>query len=388
MKDNTYRTILLVTIVCNIWGFPTTSMVPVIAETVLNINATLLGFLVGAEGAGCLLGSIVIAGIKNKNIQSYLFAIQHMLNPTNILLRKCTLPYIDIKISTVIFIYFIKIGKRDKSDKPDLRNPLVIDDITEIFSREDVSFEIFKKLAIIAPENGRIHLTLADYYREQGDNIKSFEELKLAFKSTKLGIDIKVQILVSYFQLLAVNDSMRQQAEELSELLINTHKDSPKAHAVYADILYTENKFQEAMIHYLIVLEKDKTKSQVWSQVLFIQAEQNDFSGMLEISDKALTYFPVDPIFYYFNGLSNKWLKHNNEAISALEMGIEFVIDNEMLLLEFYSSLADLHHAMGNDNVSDSLYEKVLDIDSENVLVLNNYAYNLSVRKVKLEKAK
>jgi len=32
------------------------------------------------------------------------------------------------------------------SDKPDLRNPLIINDITEIFDREDVSFEIFKKL--------------------------------------------------------------------------------------------------------------------------------------------------------------------------------------------------------------------------------------------------
>ena len=32
------------------------------------------------------------------------------------------------------------------SDKPDLRNPLIIKDITEIFSRDDVSFDIFKKL--------------------------------------------------------------------------------------------------------------------------------------------------------------------------------------------------------------------------------------------------
>ena len=32
------------------------------------------------------------------------------------------------------------------NDKPDLRNPLIISDITEIFTREDVSFEIFKKL--------------------------------------------------------------------------------------------------------------------------------------------------------------------------------------------------------------------------------------------------
>jgi len=32
------------------------------------------------------------------------------------------------------------------SDKPDLRNPLLIHDVTNIFSRDDVTFEIFKKL--------------------------------------------------------------------------------------------------------------------------------------------------------------------------------------------------------------------------------------------------
>ena len=32
------------------------------------------------------------------------------------------------------------------TDKPDLRNPLIIEDITNIFSREDVKFDIFKKL--------------------------------------------------------------------------------------------------------------------------------------------------------------------------------------------------------------------------------------------------
>jgi len=32
------------------------------------------------------------------------------------------------------------------TDKPDLRNPLIINDLTEIFKRDDVSFDIFKKL--------------------------------------------------------------------------------------------------------------------------------------------------------------------------------------------------------------------------------------------------
>ena len=51
----------------------------------------------------------------------------------------------------LIFEKFPKISYAESllkygSDKPDLRNPLVITDITEIFLRDDVSFEIFKKL--------------------------------------------------------------------------------------------------------------------------------------------------------------------------------------------------------------------------------------------------
>ena len=51
----------------------------------------------------------------------------------------------------LMFERFPKISYEDSllkygSDKPDLRNPLIINDITEIFSRDDVSFEIFKKL--------------------------------------------------------------------------------------------------------------------------------------------------------------------------------------------------------------------------------------------------
>jgi len=264
----------------------------------------------------------------------------------------------------------------------------ILSEVYLLNDEKEKAFDIFKQLAIIAPENGRIHLTLADYYREQGDNMKSFEELKLAFKSIKLGVDVKVRILASYFQLLAVNEIMKEQAYTLAKLLMETHTNEVKPNAVYADILYTDNRFTEAKEQYLIVLEKDKTKSQVWSQVLFIQAEQSDFEGMLKTSEEALTYFSTDPLFYYFNGVASKWFKNYDQAINSLNMGVEFVLDNNMLLLEFYSSLADSYHAIKEHKLSDEYYEKSLEIDSNNVLILNNYAYYLSVRKIKLEKAK
>ena len=264
----------------------------------------------------------------------------------------------------------------------------ILSELYLLNDEKEKAFELFKKIAVLAPENGRIHLTLADYYRENGENETSYNELKLAFKSTKLNIDTKVRILISYYQLIALNPEMSLQAHELSKIMISVHPSDIKARSVYADILYTDNQFQEAKEQYLSILEQDKSKSQIWSQVLFIQAEQNDFEGLLKTSNEALEYFPTDPLFYYFNGVSNKRFKNYDDAINSLEMGVEFVIDNQNLLLEFYSSLADAYHATKAHKLSDAFYEKVLAVDSNNILVLNNYAYYLSVRKVNLERAK
>ena len=59
--------------------------------------------------------------------------------------------FIKFSKKKLLFDKFPKITYRDAllkygTDKPDLRNPLIITDITEIFNREDVTFEIFKKL--------------------------------------------------------------------------------------------------------------------------------------------------------------------------------------------------------------------------------------------------
>tara|TARA_B100000497_G_C7689037_1_gene418383 strand:- start:1512 stop:3263 length:1752 start_codon:yes stop_codon:yes gene_type:complete len=267
----------------------------------------------------------------------------------------------------------------------------VMEILSELYllnDEKDKAFKLFQLLSKISPNNGRIHLTLADYYRENGNNKKSYDELKLAFKSPNLSIDTKVSILISYYQLLAINDEINSQAYELADILIKYHPDDLKARAVFADILYTDNNYEKAKEQYLLILETEKSKSQLWGQALFIQAELSDFEGMLITSSEALEYFPLDPLFYYFNGLANKWFKNYNASIESFNLGLQFIIDNEDLLVEFYSSLADIYHTLKEHKLSDTFYEKALSIKPNNAIVLNNYAYYLSLRKVNLEKAK
>ena len=264
----------------------------------------------------------------------------------------------------------------------------ILSELYLLSDQKDKAFEVLKQLAEINPNNGRIHLTLADYYREKEDNKKSYEHLKNAFKSIELDVETKIRILVSYYQLIPINSEMRDQAYELIEILLKIYPENTNVINVYADILYTDKNYSEAKKQYLLVLENQKSNRQVWGQVLFILAEEEDYNSILETSKEALEYFPLEPLFYYFNAASNRTLENYEQAIDMLLTGKEFIVDNENLLVEMNSLLGDLYNSTGNYEESDSYYEAVLKIDSNNAVVLNNYAYYLSLRKKSLLKAK
>jgi len=254
--------------------------------------------------------------------------------------------------------------------------------------KRDLAFDIFKRIALLSPENGKIHLTLANYYRDKNNNNKSYDELRLAFSSSQLSLEVKISILASYFPLLTTNDTLKKQAYELCLIMINIHPLSPQVYAIYADLLFSDKKKNQAKEFYKKTLKIDKNFKDVWTQLLFIDVEQNNFDSLLLYSFDALNLFPTDPLYYYFYAISNLRINQPIIAFKYLEIGIEYVYENPPLLKEFQISLAESSNSLQEYSYSDSIYEKVLSVDPDNILVLNNFSYYLSLRKEKLEKAK
>src|SRR5260221_323229 len=100
------------------------------------------------------------------------------------------------------------------------------------------AMEMYNKVLQIDPENPYIHLSLADYYRSNGEKEISLYELKKAFSNKNLEVDTKVQILASYMQLIELHPELREQAFALCKLLIEAHPDDSRVHAVYGDFLF------------------------------------------------------------------------------------------------------------------------------------------------------
>ena len=107
------------------------------------------------------------------------------------------------------------------SDKPDLRNPLIIEDITETFTREDVSFDIFKKL-VKSGSNVRCIVTqnTKDKPRSFFDNIDRWAKDEgasgLAYFTIENGISAKGPV-GKFFSKESVEDIMKKKGAKLGD---------------------------------------------------------------------------------------------------------------------------------------------------------------------------
>ncbi len=59
--------VLAITVIYNVWGFPFVSMIPVIGKNVLGLGPLPVGLLVSAEGAGTLIGALLVLVARTGN---------------------------------------------------------------------------------------------------------------------------------------------------------------------------------------------------------------------------------------------------------------------------------------------------------------------------------
>ena len=273
------------------------------------------------------------------------------------------------------------------NDPSDAQSYGMLAEVYQAMGQKEKALETYNIILKVDPNNPYIHLSLADFYRNNGDKEKSVEELKKAFLNKELDIDTKISILSSYFALINIHPELKEQALEMSQLLINSHPNEPRAYAVYGDFLNQDKKFADARIQYVKAKALGSNEFTVYSQILFLDTQLQNWDTLKKDSKETLDLFPDQPIVYFFGGMADLQKKNYSEAITSFNAGVKMVVDNKQLEGQFYTSLGDAYNELKEYVKSDENYEKSLAINPKDANLLNNYAYFLSVRNEKLEKA-
>lgn len=235
-------------------------------------------------------------------------------------------------------------------------------DIYQAMGEKDKAFEYYSRILQMNPEDGKVHLSLADYYYLQGKREEAYNEIKYAVGSTNLAIDAKIPVIFKTINESVKNEKAYKQSQELTELLVKTHPNDAKAFATQADFYNLNGNFFEARESYRKVVQMDSSKYLVWEQLILLEKEFADFPMMLIESEKALKMFSQYSILYYFNALANFKMGNYSVAEESLDAGKMFCYSPRQQS-DFFVLSAQLNFLKDRKDIAQKYLQSAIDLD-------------------------
>ncbi|MCC5919876.1 MAG: tetratricopeptide repeat protein [Cyclobacteriaceae bacterium] len=230
---------------------------------------------------------------------------------------------------------------------------------------------------------------LSKIYAEQRKYDLSDSLMLEVLPSDMLSLQDKLNYFVSRFSRRSdFSDEEKLRLKKIGEAILTNHEEESRAHAAMGDLYFALKDKSSALENYLNSLVLDDTNFNVWNNVLTLQYETQDFDELAKYADQALILYPNHAPFYLYLGVAHFSNQNYQRAVRAFEQGKKLSSSNLQLLGYFLSHLGDSYYRLNEFEKSDEAYEAVLDFEPDNMYVLNNYSYYLSLRKEKLDKAK
>jgi predicted Zn-dependent protease len=195
------------------------------------------------------------------------------------------------------------------------------------------------------------------------------------------------------------------------ESLVSLYLEAPKGllsnekiNRIYQHVIYGSSPNVELLNSYLAFLfdlkkltEAEKVAKHsitkvpnnfwAWDYLFKILVSQSRNDELSQFANKALEYFPNHAQIYFYSGYSLFVLRKWTESIRYLESGLNYIVDNKNLELQFLLYLAEANHQIGKHKKSDEYFNLYLKSDSSNAFLMNNYAFYLTSRNVETSKA-
>ena len=246
----------------------------------------------------------------------------------------------------------------------------------------DNAIRIYDEILVIDPKNRDV-LTeeIRIYFREDKPDLAFDKFAKMTEKDT-VEFDTKLGIALAFF------DASREDLEALKvskSILINLQTNYPDEWEpeLYLAIIDANTKNISPDATFNKILTKADTAVDAYIQVGFYYYEKNKFDMALQTFKTGADKFPDDFRTNFLTGNTYYRLGKQSDALPYLEKAYKITPSD----LNTISTLGIIYDDLLMDAECDKLYAEALALYPDNILLLNNYAYHLAERGIKLKEA-
>lgn len=227
---------------------------------------------------------------------------------------------------------------------------------------------------------------LSNYHAYHGKQDRAFDYEVLLMRSDDLDVEKKVSRL---YKFTSDNDfyvANYFRIGSLVQALAIKHPDHPDVVDLYSAHLLAAGENEQAL-DYLRRHLDDKAVT-VDDYIFVMQLEHYMGLDELLFADlaRALELYPTDFDLLTFAGFVYGDKVGSKRAIKIFKESLAVTEDSKQVSM-LWGYIGDAYHEEGNDRRAFAAYDKALQYDPDNVLVLNNYAYFLSLLDRELERA-
>lgn len=270
-----------------------------------------------------------------------------------------------------------------------IRYKLLMGDLYLQDNQADKALDYYQQVKQIAPDEPSLILSMVNYYEKTNNKPAAVEELQKAITSSKMEVETKLQLLARYITLLRQSQQDIKTANPLFQSMFEQHPNNTRINMMYGDVLLLQEDKKGAMEQFEIYTKDNPADPAGYEQMLrIVLPDTQALEKVVEITLTGIEHIPTAPQFYFYLGLAKFQQKKYGEALSIYEQGLanaEF--QSPVIESDFYGQLGDIHHFLKNNDTAFENYEKALKLNPQNLPVLNNYSYYLSLERKSLDKA-
>ena len=224
-------------------------------------------------------------------------------------------------------------------------------------NEEAKAFETVQKLEKAIPNSEWAQVTLFKNYLDSNDAPKAIKAMNIVLASAKIDSKIKHRIVNEF---LIFTDKNPQYSADLEKAVGYFDKDTAVDVAKEIGKFFHAKKQWDKAIHYYEKSVSKESVDVVETNLLLLQAhtEQKQFDIVAKKALVLIETFPTQPQFYYYTGLAYNQLQQFKKAKDLLEMGMDYVVENKELEINFNIQLGEAYNGLGDFKKKDLFFSK------------------------------
>ena len=250
------------------------------------------------------------------------------------------------------------------------------------------AFEIYQNVLKDDPDNPYVYVSLSEYYKSVNLPDKAMESIVSALKSDQLDVETKVSVLGQYVEKLAHDSTKIVETESLFKLLVDRYPMEEQVHGYYAVFLQYQQRNAEALSELETMININPKNEQTWLRIIQLYIGDKNYKKILTTTTSAIENLPKLPVWYFYKGIAQYQLADYRAALASYQKGLPLItVEQADLKSDFYAQIADIYYKFEKKDSAFVNYEASLAFNPKNIMVMNNYAYYLSLEKSDLKKA-